>query len=216
MTRFVAVVLAIVGIRLWAGPINKIRIPRFIPKNILNFRSHLKFEEVHLISLLTAVRQEIVSGISVNQAVANVLRDQPVEIFANSRSALTESENLFEGFELDAKRLESAELQQLIKILIINKTSGASIANSLDLMIKSALTRQEQSQQIAAELSGVKATITVLALLPILGMFLGLMMGVNVPYWLLTNPLGWLCVVLGLLLESLGLLWVRRLIRGVR
>jgi len=186
-----------------------------MPKSIMNFKSSLKFEEAQLISLLTAMRQEIVSGISVNQAIANVLRDQPVELFTNSRNTLTESGDLFEALEIDVNRLKSAELHQLLKILSINKTSGASIANSLDLMIKSALTRQEQIQQIAAELSGVKATITVLALLPILGMFLGLMLGVNVPYWLLTNPLGWLCIVLGLLLESLGLLWVRWLIRGV-
>ena len=84
------------------------------------------------------------------------------------------------------------------------------------MMIKSALIRQEQNQQIAAELSGVKATITVLALLPVVGTFLGLVMGVNVVYWLLTNPFGWLCLTVSAALEVLGLLWVRKLIRGVK
>jgi tight adherence protein B len=175
----------------------------------------LKFHENQLISFLTAVRQELVSGITVNQAIANVVQDQPRELFVNSRHAGIDGSDQVTSLALDANQLDNASLQQLAKILSINRTSGASITSALDIMIKAALTRQEQRQQIAAELSGVKATITVLALLPVVGTLMGLIMGVNVPYWLLTNPTGWLCLIFALLLETLGLLWVRHLIRGV-
>ena len=215
MPRLIALVLAIIGIRLWVAPVNKVQISISIPNIFLKSDPKLKFHENQLISFLTAVRQELVSGITVNQAIANVVQDQPRELFVNSRHAGIDGSDQVTSLALDANQLDNASLQQLAKILSINRTSGASIMSALDIMIKAALTRQEQRQQIAAELSGVKATITVLALLPVVGTLMGLIMGVNVPYWLLTNPIGWLCLIFALLLETLGLLWVRHLIRGV-
>jgi len=215
MLRLLAISAAVFGIRLWAAPLNKFRLSVTIPKLVLKSKPKLKFQESQLISLLTSIHQELIAGLPVIQAIANVVHDQPKDFFSNSREALTTSSDAFVALSLDAKNLENPALQQLVTILNINQTSGASITKALDMMIKSALTRQEQSAQIDAELSGVKATITVLALLPILGVILGLMMGVNVAYWLLTNPVGWLCLTFASLLEALGLLWVRKLIRGV-
>jgi tight adherence protein B len=151
----------------------------------------------------------------VNQAIENIVLEQPLQILIHTRGAVGETANLLEALSRDAEQIESSELNQLVKILNINKTSGASITDALDMMIKTALIRQERTHQIAAELSGIKATITVLALLPIFGSFLGMMMGVNVPYWLLMNRVGWICLALACVFEVLGLLWVRKLIRGV-
>jgi len=216
MIRLLALGVTLFAIRLWAAPLNKVRIPTGIPNSFLKSRVSKQFEESQLISLLTAVRQELIAGIPVNQALANVMHDQPREFFSNSRDAAAEMSDLLAGLARDADQMQNSVLCQLVKILTINKTSGASITSALDMMIKSALIRQEQNQQIAAELSGVKATITVLALLPAVGTFLGLVMGVNVVYWLLTNPFGWLCLTVSGALEVLGLLWVRKLIRGVK
>ena len=213
MFRILGIGLTILGIRLWLAPLNKIRIPNALPKPFT--KSKLKFGEIEFISLLTAVRQELVAGLPVNQALENIVLEQPLQILIHTRGAVGETANLLEALGRDAEQIESSELKQLVKILNINKTSGASITDALDMMIKTALIRQERTHQIAAELSGIKATITVLALLPIFGSFLGVMMGVNVPYWLLMNRVGWICLALACVFEALGLLWVRKLIRGV-
>jgi len=213
MFRILGIGLTILGIRLWLAPLNKIRIPNTLPKPVI--KSKLKFGEIELISLLTAVRQELVAGLPVNQAIENIVLEQPLQILIHTRGAVGETANLLEALSRDAEQIESSELKQLVKILNINKISGASITDALDMMIKTALIRQERTHQIAAELSGIKATITVLALLPIFGSFLGVMMGVNVPYWLLMNRVGWICLALACVFEALGLLWVRKLIRGV-
>jgi len=216
MLRLLAICIAVLGIRLWAAPLNKFGLPVAVPESFLKSKNQLKFQETQLISVLTSIHQELIAGLPVTQAIANVVRDQPENFFSNTRDALATSSDVLGALSLDAKNLENSALQHLITILNINQTSGASITKALDMMTKSALTRQEQSAQISAELSGVKATITVLALLPMLGVALGLMMGVNVAYWLLTNPAGWLCLTFASVLEALGLLWVRKLIRGVR
>jgi tight adherence protein B len=213
MYQLLVVAIAIFGIRLWIAPMNKIQMPIALPKSFR--KPKLKFGELQLIALLTAFRQELTAGIPANQAIENVVRDQPSEFFANCKSDLAATSDLLGALGQDAKQLESTSLEQLVKILNINRASGAPITRALDMMIKSALIRHERTQQISAELSGVRATITVLALLPLLGAFLGMMIGVNVPYWLLSNRLGWLCLTLGLTLEGLGLCWVRKLIRGV-
>ncbi|MEI7442650.1 MAG: hypothetical protein WCK30_03720 [Actinomycetes bacterium] len=213
MFRILGIGLTILGLRLWVAPVSKIRIPNALPKVFM--RSVPKFQDLQLISLLTAVRQELVAGLPVTQALANIVIEQPIEILPHSRNALGDTTNLLDALSEDADQIGSSELKQLVKILKVNKSSGASITEALDMMIRTALIRHERTHQIAAELSGIKATITVLALLPIFGSFLGVMMGVNVPYWLLMTPVGWGCLILACTFEALGLFWVRKLIRGV-
>ncbi len=213
MLRILGIGLTVLGIRLWVAPVSKIRIPNALPKVFMKPKP--KFEELQLISLLTAVRQELVAGLPVNQAIANIVQEQPIEILGHSQNSLGDTANLLDALGRDADQIGSPELKQLVKILNVNKSSGSSITQALDMMIRTALIRQERTHQIAAELSGIKATITVLALLPIFGSFLGVMMGVNVPYWLLMNPVGWGCLTLAYTFEAFGLLWVRKLIRGV-
>lgn len=216
MFRVLALIITTIGIRLWLAPLNRISLPKFNLDSLMRNKAKPKFQGIEMISLLAAVRQEIVAGIPVQQSVANAIVTQPAHHFRNTAKALSEDSDLLAALKIDADQIANPALLRLIKILSINKSSGASISKALDMLIKAELSRQEQAHQIAAELSGVKATITVLALLPIVGMFLGLIMGVNVPYWLLTNPVGWLCVILAALLEILGLFWVRRLIRTVK
>jgi len=213
MYQLLLVALAILGIRLWTAPLTRMQVKIALPVSLI--KPKYKFGDLHLITLLTAFRQELTAGIPVNQAIANVVRDQPSHFFVKCKSDLAGISDLLLDLGQDAKQLESASLEQLVKILSINKASGAPITRAIDMMIKSALIRHERTQQISAELSGVRATITVLALLPVLGAFLGMMIGVNVPYWLLSSRLGWLCLTMALTLEALGLYWVRKLIRGV-
>lgn len=51
-----------------------------------------------------------------------------------------------------------------------------------------------------------------LALLPVLGIVLGLAVGGDPIGWLLGTPLGWACLGLGLLLIAAGLAWASRIV----
>ena len=63
-------------------------------------------------------------------------------------------------------------------------------------------------------LAGPRATASVLAALPLAGIGLGALIGVNVPAVLLGTPLGWACTVGGGLLWAAGRGWSARLVRS--
>lgn len=213
--RILALVFVAFGIRLWIAPLSRVRFPVQIPAALLRLKAKDKFQHSDFLSLVTAIRQELVAGIPVNQALAHALSDQPDTHFKNCRRALDDGSDLIGAFKLDATALEDSQVHQLVKILQINRAYGASIISALDMLVRAALTKQEMNYQIAAELSGAKATITVLALLPVVGIFLGALMGTNVIYWLATNRVGWACLMLAAILETCGICWVRRLMRNV-
>jgi tight adherence protein B len=74
---------------------------------------------------------------------------------------------------------------------------------------------QQRQQSLAAELSGVRATVALLAILPAFGLALGSALGTNPIRTLLTQPVGQACLLIGCLLELTGLRWTDRLVGAV-
>jgi tight adherence protein B len=74
---------------------------------------------------------------------------------------------------------------------------------------------QHRRLSLAAELAGVRASATLLGVLPVLGLALGSALGTNPLHTMLTEPLGEGCLLVGFLLEVVGLRWTDRLIGAV-
>jgi tight adherence protein B len=74
------------------------------------------------------------------------------------------------------------------------------------------MTRRNQEQLIATELASTKATVFVLAGLPIVGAGMGIMLGSDSMSWLLGSSAGRVCLTLGISLEVLGWIWIKRLL----
>ena len=64
---------------------------------------------------------------------------------------------------------------------------------------------------VAGELSAPRATGKVMAVLPACGVGLGYLLGGEPIGWLLGGPLGWGCLLAGVILASLGVLWIEAL-----
>lgn len=74
---------------------------------------------------------------------------------------------------------------------------------------------QHRRLSLAAELAGVRATATLLGVLPVLGLALGSALGTNPLHTMLTQPVGEACLLAGFLLELAGLGWTDRLVGAV-
>jgi tight adherence protein B len=91
--------------------------------------------------------------------------------------------------------------------------TGAPMAGVLD-QVALALRRDEALQRtVAAELAGPRATGKVMAVLPFCGVGIGYLLGGRPVEFLLQGPLGWACLLGGVLLACGGVLWVSRLAR---
>jgi tight adherence protein B len=73
---------------------------------------------------------------------------------------------------------------------------------------------QQRRQSLAAELAGVRATVTMLSVLPGFGLALGSALGTDPLRTMLTRPVGETCLVIGFLLEVAGLHWSDRLVNS--
>jgi tight adherence protein B len=74
---------------------------------------------------------------------------------------------------------------------------------------------QVRRENLVAELSGVRATVALLGVLPAFGLALGSALGADPLHTLLTRPAGEACLIAGCLLEVAGLRWTDRLVGSV-
>jgi hypothetical protein len=97
-------------------------------------------------------------------------------------------------------------------VLRIGSQTGTALTPLINRFIKQVKYQIELKQEIESELATTKATVLVLATLPLLGIFLSLLLGANSINWLLNSTLGRVSLGLGILLNLLGWLWVQRIV----
>lgn len=98
--------------------------------------------------------------------------------------------------------------------------AGSGLAAGLERLADGLRARAAQERAVAAALAGPRASAALLALLPLAGIALAAGLGARPVHVLLHTPLGVVCLVAGVGLDALGLLWTRQLVRraagGVR
>jgi tight adherence protein B len=98
----------------------------------------------------------------------------------------------------------------------ISERSGAPAAAVLDRLEQDLRARAEQQREIAAQLAGARSTAGMLAVLPVLGIGLGAAMGARPLAVLLGEPRGQLALVVGVVLEALGVFWTAGIVAGAQ
>ncbi|MBU6348305.1 MAG: hypothetical protein KGQ38_06815 [Actinomycetales bacterium] len=199
------------GIRLLIAPIafQTFHVPR-----IFRFKRRAKqFSDVELIMFLSQFRQTLVSGQPISQAIASVTSGFSDINFENTAEAARSGRVVLSAFEADVRKLENPTLLQLVRIINFNQDLGSSLNQPIEYLIETVKARQKRTDLIDSELAGVRATVVVLAMLPLLGIALGTLMGVNLISWLLFEPFGRWLLLGASSLELVGILWVKQLIR---
>ncbi|MER7751147.1 type II secretion system F family protein [Kitasatospora sp. NPDC097643] len=90
---------------------------------------------------------------------------------------------------------------------------GSGLAVALDRVAEALRAERALAEEIAGELAGPRATVAVLAALPVAGLLLGSALGARPVDVLLHTPAGLGCLVAGAVLEGAGVLWTTRIVR---
>lgn len=120
----------------------------------------------------------------------------------------------FEWLNSAASKHDLPELRYLGVAVDLARTSGASLDETLLHVTESFEARLADRELVAQELASTKATIVLLSCLPVVGAAMAAMLGAGSIDWLVRTGPGHACAVAGLALEALGVVWVRRLVRG--
>lgn len=106
-------------------------------------------------------------------------------------------------------------LGQLAACWEVAAHTGSGLAQSVAMLAESARTREELEATLNAELAGPRATARVLAMLPIVGILLGVSLGADPVAWLTGSAVGRLCAFGGLAFTIAGWSWANLFVRKV-
>ncbi|MQA83091.1 MAG: type II secretion system protein [Streptosporangiales bacterium] len=118
------------------------------------------------------------------------------------------------GSRAGSRRGAASALRRLGICWRVGAESGGAFAPAVERLAAALRDEESAGREVAAQLAGARAAARLLAALPFLGLLLALGLGVDPLAFWFDTPVGFGCLVLGLALDILGLLWMRRLGRA--
>lgn len=112
-------------------------------------------------------------------------------------------------------RSGSGGLAQLAAVWSVSQVAGAGLADGCERIAQWLRDDEDLRREVAAQLSGARASARLLTSLPLLGIVLGSAMGARPLDVLLGTSYGLVCLAIGTALAALGLWWTERLARSV-
>jgi tight adherence protein B len=98
----------------------------------------------------------------------------------------------------------------------VTETTGASLGPVVRHLADAVRAQTEHRRAVDAELAGVRASMRLLAVLPLVGLLLGAGLGADPAEFLLASTAGRWCLLAGLLAEVAGLRWCRAIADSAR
>lgn len=166
-----------------------------------------------LIEVLSGFRDELLSGAPLRTAFERAAgaSSEPALVSAVAACKLG-------GDVPEALRRAGSDRPALLALAALWEVcegSGAALASALDRAVAGAEQAQRVRREVQAQLAGPRSTVRVLALLPAVGVGMGVLMGADPLGFLLGTAWGWGCLLVAAVLEAAGVFWMRRLVTGI-
>lgn len=159
--------------------------------------------------VLAEVVADVRAGQPPTRALERALGDR--DVAPRTLAAVRLGGDVAEALRDDARQMMQPVLAGVGACWSVASAQGAGLADALDRLVTQERRAEEVRRQLEAHLAAPRATARMLAMLPALGLGLGLLVGGDPIGWLLGTPLGWACLVIGLVLIGLGLAWAGRI-----
>lgn len=158
---------------------------------------------------LAEIAADIRAGQSPTRALERSLREHHVA--PRTVSAVRLGGDVPAALRADAQDSGQPLLSGVGACWSVAESLGAGLADALERLVAADRRAEEVRRQLHAHLAAPRATARMLAMLPALGIVLGLAVGGDPLGWLLGTPFGWMCLGLGLSLICAGLVWAHRI-----
>ena len=160
--------------------------------------------------LIQKVISSITNGLNPRMVLSNIAKENNLRELAK---VSTTGDDLVNAIRKDTNNdLTSVSFAHVWQVCERNGASLSPVLTSFNNQIR---TENELRQELSSSLSGVKLSAYVLAFLPVIGIILAYLLGVNSIFWLTNSSFGKTSLLLALILEIIGVFWVRRLINQV-
>ena len=154
--------------------------------------------------------QEIVNGISSGLVPRIVLAKICGEYFLeNTRIACLSGTSITQAIKIDLPN--DLVAKSFASLWQVCENNGAALSPALNQFAQQIRMEKELRQELSSSMSGAKLSAWVLAGLPLFGIVLAGFLGVNSLEWLANSRIGNFNIVLALILEIIGIIWVRKI-----
>ena len=154
--------------------------------------------------------QEIVNGISSGLVPRIVLAKICGEYFLeNTKIACLSGTSITQAIEIDLPN--NLVAKSFASLWQVCENNGAALSPALNQFAQQIRVEKELRQELSSSMSGAKLSAWVLAGLPLFGIVLAGFLGVNSLEWLANSRIGNFNIVAALILEVIGIIWVRKI-----
>ena len=154
--------------------------------------------------------QEIVNGISSGLVPRIVLAKICGEYFLeNTRIACLSGTSITQAINIDLPN--NLVAKSFASLWQVCENNGAALSPALNQFAQQIRVEKELRQELSSSMSGAKLSAWVLAGLPLFGIVLAGFLGVNSLEWLANSKIGNFNIVAALILEVIGIIWVRKI-----
>jgi hypothetical protein len=154
--------------------------------------------------------QEIVNGISSGlvprMVLAKICGEYSLE---NTRVSCLSGTSITQALKIDLPN--DLVAKSFASLWQVCENNGAALSPALNQFAQQIRVEKELRQELSSSMSGAKLSAWVLAALPLFGIVLAGFLGVNSLEWLANSKLGNFNIVAALILEVIGIIWVRRI-----
>lgn len=185
--------------------------PLLLLENAIDKRRS-KFEE-QLPELLNLLSGSLRAGWGMLQAVSLVVEQMPSPASDEFRRVQTESRlglSVEEALENMAGRLQSDDFKWTVAAINIQREVGGNLAEVLDIVATTMRDRAELRRHISSLTAEGRLSGIILMVLPFVELIMLLLVNPSYLSTMLTSPLGWLLMGMGVLLLIVGGIWLRR------
>ena len=179
-------------------------------------RRSARGRESTVLQFVAAVVAELDAGAPASgavQAAAATLQHDPVLAVLARHVSL--GGDVVDALNQAAEAPRAGALRRVAACLHVTSRSGAGLATALRRVSEGIRDELALSREVAGQLAAPRATAKLLAGLPLMVWLMGYGLGADPLAVLFTTPYGWACLVVGVGLEVLGVLWVERQARAV-
>jgi tight adherence protein B len=171
----------------------------------------VRTRSVEVAQACAALAAQLRIGQVAGVALATAARDHPV--LREARDAQELGGEVVRVWRSQARRAGCAGLLDLARAWQVSGRTGAPMSATLEQVAVALAAEQDLRAVVAGELSAPRATGRVMAVLPGCGLGLGYLLGGEPIAWLVGGPIGWGCLLAGVVLACVGVLWIEALAR---
>lgn len=167
----------------------------------------------HVLEAVELVAAEVASGAPATAALRHAAEAWP------PLAGVAEAADLGSEVPAELRRLAQQPGADRLRVVAaaweVAHRSGAGLSDALARVGRGLRDDRVTAHVVAGELASARATARLVAALPAFALLVSSTAGGGAWTFVTTEPLGWACLIAGLLLGLLGLTWIERIAAGV-